>query len=87
MLSFIFIVYALESLITKRIYIGHTKDIDDRLKYHNSGYVKSTSQDRPWRLVAFEKVESKNKARWLERALKRSWGKRMKWLSKTRTNE
>jgi putative endonuclease len=82
-----FIVYAIESSAIKRIYIGHTEDIDERLKYHNSGYVKSTSQDRPWRLVVFEKVESKNEARWLERSLKKSRGKRKKWLCKNRIKE
>jgi putative endonuclease len=79
-----FDVYAIESLATKRIYIGHTKDIDERLKYHNSGYVKSTTKDRPWRIVALEKVESKNEARWLERSLKKSRGKRLKWIDENR---
>ena len=82
-----FNVYAIESLAIKRIYIGHTADINERLKYHNSGYVKSTAQDRPWSLVALEKVESKNEARWLERSLKKSRGKRIKWLVKNRIKE
>jgi putative endonuclease len=77
-----FKVYAIESSRRKRVYIGHTKEIDKRLKYHNSGYVKSTSRDRPWRLVAFQNFESKDEARWLERSLKKSRGKRKKWLSK-----
>ncbi len=80
-------VYAIDSLAIKRIYIGHTADIDERLKYHNSGYVKSTAQDRPWSLVALEKVENKNEARWLERSLKKSRGKRIKWLVKNRIKE
>jgi putative endonuclease len=75
-----FCVYALESEEAKRIYVGHTHDIDSRLKNHNSGRVKSTAKDRPWRLVALEKVESKNEARWLERSLKKSRGKRIKWM-------
>ena len=79
-----FCVYALESQANRRIYIGHTADIDHRLKYHNLGYVKSTAQDRPWTLVAFEKAASKNEARWLERSLKGSRGKRKKWLDKNR---
>ena len=81
-----FNVYAIESLAIKRIYIGHTADIDGRLKYHNLGYVKSTAQDKPWSLVALEKVESKSEARWLERSLKKSKGKRIKWLTKNRIN-
>jgi len=75
-----FVVYAIESLATKRVYIGHTQDLDKRLQYHNSGYVKSTSKDRPWKLVALEKAKSKNEAGWIERALKRSKGKRIKWI-------
>ena len=73
-------VYAIRSMKKDRIYIGQTADIDARMKYHNSGYVKSTRKDRPWRLVAFETIESKNEARWLERALKRSRGKRLRWI-------
>ena len=79
-----FSVYAIESLTIKRIYIGYTQDIDERLKNHNSGYVKSTAQDRPWRLVALENMESKSEARWLERSLKKSRGKRIKWLNENR---
>jgi putative endonuclease len=82
-----FNVYAIESLATKRIYIGHTNDKDERLKYHNSGYVKSTVKDRPWKIVALEKVENKNDARWLERSLKKSKGKRIKWLNRNRIKE
>ena len=62
--------------------MGYTNDIDVRLKYHNSGYVKSTAADRPWRFVALEKVESKDEARWLERSLKKSRGKRIRWIAK-----
>ena len=76
------IVYAIESESIGRVYIGHTSDIETRLNYHNSGYVKSTAKDRPWRLIAFETVESKNEARWLERSLKKSRGKRLKWVEK-----
>ena len=79
-----FDVYAIESLNIKRIYIGQTKNIDERLRYHNSGYVKSTAKDRPWRLIALEKIESQNEARWLERSLKKSRGKRIKWLNENR---
>jgi putative endonuclease len=77
-----FCVYALESFEAKRIYLGHTHDMDTRLKNHNSGRVRSTAKDRPWRLVGLEKVESKNEARWLERSLKKSQAKRLKWMEK-----
>ena len=75
-------VYAIESESVSRVYIGYSNDIEVRLKYHNSGYVKSTAKDRPWRLIALEKIESKKEARWLEHSLKKSRGKRFKWLEK-----
>jgi putative endonuclease len=73
-------VYALESLLKKRIYIGQTKDLNRRLRYHNNGLVKSTSKDKPWKLIAFQKVESASEARWVERNLKKSRGKRIRWI-------
>ena len=79
-----FYVYAIESLSAKRIYIGHSKDTDGRLMYHNSGYVKSTAKDRPWKLVALENFESKDEARWMERSLKISRGRRLRWIKKNR---
>jgi putative endonuclease len=69
-------------MISKRIYIGHSNNLDARLKYHNSGYVKSTAKDKPWKIIAVEQVESKAEARWLELSLKRSRGKLMKWIKK-----
>lgn len=79
-----FKVYAIESFRKDRIYIGYTNDICARLKYHNSGYVKSTYNDKPWRLVASENFEEESDARWAERSLKKSRGKRMKWMKKNR---
>jgi len=73
-------VYALQSISKRRIYIGQTKDVNRRLQYHNSGFVKSTSKDKPWELIAFQKVESIGKARWIERELKKSKGKRVRWI-------
>jgi putative endonuclease len=73
-------VYALQSVFKKRIYIGQTKDLNKRLQYHNNGAVKSTSKDKPWELIAFQKVESISAARWIERDLKRSRGKRIRWV-------
>lgn len=73
-------VYALQSVLKKRIYIGQTKDLNRRLQYHNNGAVKSTSKDKPWELIAFQKVESISEARWIERDLKRSRGKRIRWI-------
>jgi len=77
-------VYALRSSGKGRIYIGQTKDLLRRIQWHNMGYVRSTRNDRPWELIALEEVKSINKARWIEIGLKRSRGKRIKWLEQKR---
>ena len=77
-------VYALRSSGKGRIYIGQTKDLLRRIQCHNKGYVRSTRNDRPWELIAFEEVKSINEATWIESGLKRSKGKRMKWLQQKR---
>ena len=81
-----YVVYAIASETSSRLYIGFTGDINTRLHYHNSGYVKSTAKDKPWRLVALEKHSSKSDARWTERSLKKSQGKRLRWIEKNRFN-
>ena len=81
-----YFVYAIQNLSKKRIYIGHTRDFNKRLQYHNAGYVKSTSDDRPWVLVALDEFKTKSKARWIERELKRSSNKRKKWISQNKVD-
>jgi putative endonuclease len=79
-----FTLYAIQSLSTERIYIGQTKDLNKRLQYHNLGYVKSTSRNRPWDLIAFVRFRTSSEARWTERELKKSRGKRIKWIEQNR---
>jgi len=73
-------VYVIKSKVSGRIYVGHTRDIDMRLDYHNSGYVESTKLDRPWDLIAIEEYEDRKAARWKEHQLKQSRGRRVKWI-------
>jgi len=44
------------------------------------GYVGSTSSHRPWKLIALEEIVNRNETRWIERELKKSRGKRVKWI-------
>ena len=74
------VVYGIFSKNKNRIYIGHTNTLDKRLKYHNSGYVKSTKSGRPWKIVAIEEFDNRSEARWKERQLKESKGVRDRWL-------
>ena len=55
-------VYILKSKIFDRYYIGHTKNLENRLKRHNSGYVRSTKAYRPWIVVCIEEFETKSEA-------------------------
>jgi len=67
-----FWVYAIRNSLSNRVYIGQTNDVKRRLEEHNRGIVRSTRVDRPWELVALQKVESMNQARWIEKSLKDS---------------
>lgn len=74
------VVYAIQSQASDRIYIGQTEDMDRRLNEHNSGKVTSTTTDKPWTLLKTELFASRSEARWAERQLKASRGRRKKWL-------
>jgi putative endonuclease len=76
-----FYVYAVQSLINSRVYIGQTNDLDSRLAAHNAGAVKSTRQYRPWRLIKSQQYETREAARWFEHSIKSSRGRRLKWLN------
>jgi len=65
-------VYVLYSDRTGRHYIGHTSDLDRRLREHNAGRVKSTKAGLPWRMIVYKKYVSRSEARWVERSLKHS---------------
>lgn len=75
-------VYAIQSEMTGRIYIGQTNQLQRRLADHNEGRVKSTKHERPWSVLAIEQFVGRSQARWFENCLKRSKGKRLAWLEK-----
>ncbi len=75
-------VYAIKSLKGDRVYIGQTANLLERVQTHNRGLVESTKADRPWRLIAFEECDSREAARWLEKCLKNSRGRRIRWLAR-----
>ncbi|MFH1287558.1 MAG: GIY-YIG nuclease family protein [bacterium] len=70
-----FTVYILKSLIKDRIYIGYTEDIEKRLRYHNSGKVRSTKAYKPYSLVYKEEFADKTQARKREIFLKTGKGR------------
>jgi putative endonuclease len=70
-----YFVYALKSLKSNYIYKGMTKDIESRLRRHNSGLEKTTRSYRPFRLILLERFNSRNKARKREKYLKSGSGR------------
>jgi putative endonuclease len=68
-------VYVLKSRDYPFIYIGHTSDIDRRLKEHNDGLNQSTKHYAPFILAAYVAVSSEMKAIKLEKYFKTGSGK------------
>lgn len=65
-----FHLYILRSLFTARYYIGHTENLERRLKEHNDGRCRSTKAYKPWKLVYMEEHASKSEAFRRERVVK-----------------
>lgn len=68
-------VYVIQSQIDKRIYVGLSSNLENRVKDHNFGRVFSTKGYRPWVLVYYEKAGSRIEARKREKYLKSGCGK------------
>lgn len=69
----------LQSLRNNKTYVGFTsKDPKERLKEHNYGTNKFTSNNRPWELVYYETFTCKNCAREREKFFKTGIGKKLK---------
>ena len=79
-----YMVYAIKSLSSDRIYVGQTNDVLRRLKEHNNGLVRSTKMGRPWELIAIQEVNDRNEARWTEKRLKNSHENRFRWIENHR---
>ncbi|MFH1404809.1 MAG: GIY-YIG nuclease family protein [Patescibacteria group bacterium] len=75
-----YFVYLLKSKKDNQFYIGHTNNIERRLKEHNSGLSRSTRARRPFVLVGCEKYPTQSTARWRERQLKKSAFKRKQFI-------
>lgn len=57
-----FYLYILQSIKNSRFYIGHTNELLNRLKEHNSGKTRSTKAYAPWKIVYTEVFETKSEA-------------------------
>jgi putative endonuclease len=80
-----YIVYVLYSERFNKIYVGYTKDLEQRYLSHNElGQKGWTINFRPWRIVYFENHTTKDGALKRERELK--GGKGREWIRKSILN-
>jgi putative endonuclease len=68
-------VYILQSEKDKQLYIGCTKDLQKRVREHNSGDVRATKSRIPLKVVHYEAFTDKMDAFAREQWLKTGWGR------------
>ena len=69
-------VYVLQSLKNKQLYVGFTENLDERFLAHNRGEVSSTKAYCPWEYVFYETYINKADALRREQYFKTTAGKR-----------
>jgi len=68
--------YILQSLQDKKFYTGFTKNIKLRFERHQKGFISSTKERRPFKLIYFECCLNKKDAIHREKYLKTYYGKK-----------
>jgi putative endonuclease len=68
-------VYILCNKSKNFIYVGYSEDLKERVKYHNSGYVKSTKFYIPLELIHYEAYRNMKDAKRREEYLKINRGR------------
>jgi len=69
-------IYILKSKKDNRTYVGYTNNLDERLKKHNAGQVKSTKFRVPLELIYSEEFDNSSEARKRELYWKSGGGRR-----------
>jgi len=68
--------YVLKSNKDGKLYIGYSKNLENRLNEHNSGKIKSTKHRRPFELIYYEACRNMEDALHRETYLKSTYGHR-----------
>lgn len=68
-------VYAIQSEVDMRIYIGFSSNLEGRIKEHNSGKTPSTKGYCPWTLIFTEQCSTRIEAEEREKFYKSGKGK------------
>ena len=66
-----YFVYILRSTKEGSFYIGYTQNLETRLKQHNGGRSRYTSNKGPWEVFYFETYQDKSEAIRREKFLKK----------------
>ncbi|MBN3040076.1 MAG: GIY-YIG nuclease family protein [Candidatus Omnitrophica bacterium] len=69
-------VYALLSECDHKIYVGMSMNVEQRLKQHNMGQVRSTSNRKPFKVIYVKHFDNNNNARRHEKYLKSGFGRK-----------
>ncbi|MCA9382583.1 GIY-YIG nuclease family protein [Candidatus Dojkabacteria bacterium] len=69
-------VYLLQSKKDRKLYVGYTKDLINRIATHSKGQVKSTKSRLPIKLIFYESYINQEDALRRERYFKTNKGKR-----------
>jgi putative endonuclease len=69
-------VYILKSNSTGKSYIGHSKNLSNRVQEHNDGKSLSTRNGRPWNMVYHEEFQSRSEAMKREKYFKTVEGRK-----------
>ncbi len=67
-------VYMIKSIKQGKVttYVGHTKDLKNRLKLHNAGKGAKFTRGRYWKIIYSEKCTTKNEAKSREYYIKKN---------------
>ena len=68
--------YVLQSEKDHQLYIGFTKNLEERLAFHNQGKVQATAGRRPLTLIYYEACLNQADAVKREKYLKTGYGRR-----------
>jgi len=77
----VYFVYIIYSKKFNRNYVGLSSDVDERLKVHNSGKVKSTMAFCTWEIIHTEIFETRIEARKRKKIFKSAAGRRWRKLN------
>lgn len=67
----VYYVYILKSFKTGKYYTGYTRDVPERLRYHNSGRTPSLRKHIPLEVMKIEEYSTYGEARKRERQIKK----------------